>query len=159
MGDFFDNKLAMLQDVKSSLRTKELVDKLPALLDEYQQRLMDQVQNRQINAEYTASLTGDCKAVKEFMAGLNPPTEVQSLPVEGEPPKVRKTTAAEKEAWFSRQRIENKMLYALTQKQAVASTIIESDKIAVEIAVQRLQNARTVLALKTAQLNFLAGQE
>jgi hypothetical protein len=152
----FDARLAML--AKGSLQTKALVDQLPELLKDYEKKLMDAATHRSENSIYLASIGSDCSAVKDFMAGLTPPEErTLELATSDASPVKKKTTAAEKEAWRDIQRTENKALYALVQRQNSVFFITEADKVAIEIALQRIQNARIVLTLKTAQMNFLAG--
>jgi hypothetical protein len=161
----FRQKLAMLSDLRSALRTKELVEKLPELLNDYQTKMMEQAQHRVENANFIAPLGSDCTAVKDKLASLTPPEEKEipsseiepGTPSVGKIPKMKKTTVQDKEAWLSRQRTEDKDLVALIARQGSVAFVIEADKAAVEIARERLQNARVVLALKTAQLYFLAG--
>ena len=154
-----EEKLAMLRDPKSHLHTKLLIDQLEVLLKDYEKKLFDQAQHRAENAQFLAPYGSDCSAVKEKLACLIPPNEAQVSTADGAEAKPRKTTIPEKEAWLKQQRAEDKELVTLIKKQNAATYIIEADKVAIEIALQKMQNVRTVIILKTAQLNFLAGNE
>lgn len=154
-------KLEMLSSKNGSLYTKELVEQLPNLLKDLETKMMDAAAHRQANADFIAAVGADCRAVKDYMATLRPPEEkligvdpTTTPPSKGE---WKKTTKEDKEAWLSRQRSEDSNLLALIKKQGTVYFVIEADKVAIEIAGERLANARIVLSLKAAQLNFLAG--
>jgi len=151
----FDQKVTMLQDPKSSLHTKKLVEQLPELLKAYETALLDYSQHRASNNDFVASSGSDCQAVKQKLLELSPPEEKLDP---DKPEKPRKMTLADKAAWLNNQRTENRDLITLIARQQSVAFILEGDKTAIEIAKERLANARTVLELKTAQLKFLGGE-
>ncbi len=133
--------------IVNSQRTATLIEQLSQLEVEYQKALMEQTEHKNANATFLSSIGSDCQAVKEFMAGLNPPSEVDG----------KKTTVADREAWLLKQRKENKDLFSLIERQKTAAFIIESDKNQIAITENKMSNVRAILALRTAQLSFLSG--
>lgn len=131
----------------SNQRTSALIEQLSKLESEYQKALMDQTEHKSAGASFLASIGSDCQAVKEFMAGLNPPAEIEG----------KKTTVAEREGWLLKQRSENKELFALIERQKTTAFILESDKNQVVLVENKMSNTRAVMALRTAQLSFLSG--
>jgi hypothetical protein len=128
------------------LDTKELIQKLQQFQDELEQALREHASFKDLNREYLASGASDCPAVKQILAGL----AVAGPNTEG-----KKLTIAEKEAWLQRQRTENDELSAALNKQKSIAFLAENNEIKIEMAKQKLQNCRAILALKTAQINFL----
>ena len=61
----------------------------------------------------------------------------------------------ERDAWITRQRVDNKELNGAILKQREVAFLIEDFRIKVEIAKKKLENSKTVIALRTAQINFL----
>jgi hypothetical protein len=131
------------QALLKAMDTKKLVDSLPVLLQEYQQKLLDEAQHR-------SHKTALAKELKEKLAFLTPPEK----DADG-----KKTTVPDREKWLEQQKSENPEIKALIEKQLTADFITEADHIAAEMSLQRLQNARIVLSLKTAQIRFLAGDD
>jgi len=93
--------------------------------------------------------SGDCQEVKRILGEL-----AAQVPEASEPGK--KLTIADREVWLQKQRTENKELSEAIQKQRQVSFLIADNQIRVEMARTRLTGIRSILALKTAQIEFLA---
>jgi hypothetical protein len=132
-----------------NLNTQELREKLDSTIEEYKKALFDQALHRSANAEYIASYGADCDALKEKMAMLH-------VPISHADGKKIFANKDEKTDWLLRERQQNPDLIAIIKKQNTVSFIIESDRANVEILIQKIQNMRTVITLKTAVINFLA---
>jgi len=131
-----------------NLDTKGLIEKIHQYEDELEAALREQASFKDLNREYlTSGSSSDCQEVKRILAEL----AAQGPDTEG-----KKLTAAEREAWLQRQRTENNELSAAINKQKSIAFLAENNEIKIEMAKQRLQNTRAILALKTAQLNFLS---
>ena len=138
-----DEKLKILK----SLDTRDLIAKIHQYEDELEQAMMAEADFKSQNHNYLGS--GDCLKVKEILAML----AIQA-PEPNEAGK--KLTVAGKEAWLIRQRTENKELSDAIAKQRQVSFLIDDCGIKVEMARRRLTSVTAILALKTAQVNFLA---
>lgn len=131
-----------------NLDTKGLIEKIQQYQNELERALNEQASFKDLNREYlTSGATSDCHEVKRLLA---------ELAAQGPPDQGKKLTAAEKEAWLQRQRTENDELSAAISKQKSIAFLTENNEIKIEMAKQRLQNSRALLALRTAQLNFLS---
>jgi hypothetical protein len=131
-----------------NLDTKGLVEKIHQYQDELERALREQASLKNTNREYLASGTSsDCQEVKRILA---------ELAAQGPPDQGKKFTVVEREAWLQRQRTENEELCAAIKEQKNVSFLMENIEIDIEMAKRRLEGARAVLALRTAQLNFLA---
>jgi len=132
------------------LDTKELITKIQHYEDELEHALREQASFKDINREYlTSGMSTDCQEVKRILAELatqGPPTESG-----------KKLTAADREVWLQKQRTENDELAATINKQKSISFLLENNEINIEMARRRLEGARALLALRTGQINFLAG--
>jgi hypothetical protein len=93
-------------------------------------------------------MSTDCQEVKRILAEL----ATQGPPAESG----KKLTAAHREVWLQKQRTENDELAAAINKQKSISFLLENNEINIEMARRRLEGARALLALRTAQINFLA---
>jgi hypothetical protein len=133
--------------VLKSLDTKSLIEKLHQYEAELQKEMTDEADFKNSNHGYLGS--GDCQEVKRILAELA--TQAPETNEAG-----KKMTAADKEAWLLRQRKENKELSDTIAKQRQVAFLVDDHQIKVEMAKKRLEGARAVLALKTAQINFLA---
>ncbi len=138
-----DEKLKILK----SLDTKNLIAKLGQYEDELQKEMTAEADFKTQNHGFLGS--GDCQEVKRILAELAAQT-----PETNEAGK--RMTAADKEAWLQKQRTESKELFEAIQKQRTVAFLIDDHEIKVEMARRRLAGATAVLALKTAQINFLA---
>ena len=132
------------------LDTKELITKIQHYEDELEHALREQASFKDINREYlTSGMSTDCQEVKRILAELatqGPPTEAG-----------KKLTAADREVWLHKQRTENDELAAAINKQKSISFLLENNEINIEMARRRLEGVRALLALRTGQINFLAG--
>ena len=102
-----------------------------------------------MNRGYLSS-TGDCQEVKKLLAEIRAQT-----PATNEAGK--KLTLADKEDWLQKQRTDNQELAAAIAKQKDTAFLLENNEIKADIARRRLASAVAVLALKTQQVAFLAG--
>ena len=100
------------------------------------------------NHQYLGS--GDCQEVKRILAEL-----AAQAPEANEAGK--KMTVADKEIWLAKQRTENKELNEAITKQRQVSFLVDDHQLKVDMARRRLAGAIAVLALRTQQLAFLAG--
>jgi len=139
-----EDKLRILK----SLDTKNLIAKLRQYEDELQETMTAEADFKAQNHGYLGS--GDCQEVKRILGELS----AQAPETNGAG---KKTTIAAREAWLLRQRTENKELSDAIQKQRQVAFLIDDHEIKVEMARRRLAGATTVLALRTAQITFLAG--
>ena len=133
--------------VLKSLNTKDLTAKIHQYEDELEKAMMAEADFKAQNHGYLGS--GDCQEVKEILAML----AIQA-PETNEAGK--KLTVAGKEVWLICQRTENKELSDAIAKQRQVSFLIDDCGIKVEMARRRLTSVTAILALKTAQVNFLA---
>ena len=143
----------METDVKirilKNLDTKSLVEQVHRYEDELETALREQASFKSLNYQYLASRDGDCQEVKRLLSEL-----ISRIPERNDAGK--RLTAAEKEAWLQRQRKENEELSAAIARQKDVAFLIDNHEIKVEMAKKRLEGARVVLGLKTAQINFLS---
>ena len=137
-------------DILKELATKALQARLKQLEDELFSGLMGQATTYNENYDYTSSRSGDCARVKVIEAELL--LKCPEFNREG-----KKLTVADKEAWLTRQRVENADLKATIQKQKKTAFQLESAEITAKLTREQLLSARGALALKTAQINFLSG--
>lgn len=133
--------------ILKSLETKGLIEKIHQYENELEQAMVAEADFKAQNHSFLGS--GDCQEVKRILAEL----AVQA-PETNEAGK--KMTVADKEAWLLRQRTENKELADAIVKQRQVSFLVDDHQIKVEMAKKRLEGARAVMALRTAQINFLA---
>jgi len=144
-----EQKLAVLK----SLNTKALVESLPKLEEEFDRTLRDDASFRNLNYGYLASTGSDCAEVKRIMAELI--IQAPETWADGEKAGKR-LTAPEKEAWLIKQREGNRGLANAIKRQIDVSFILDNNRIAIEMAKKRLESAKVVLGLKTAQIKFLS---
>lgn len=137
-----EERIKLLQ---KQLRTRELVENLPTLENNLEKALTDEADFRNANQGYLASSGGDCSEVKRILAEI-------SVRAEGK-------NAAEREAWLTRQRVENNSLAEAIVKQREVVFLLDDHRVKIEIAKKRYESARAVLALRTAQISFLAGED
>jgi len=135
--------------ILKSLDTKNLIEKLHKYEDELETALREAASFKDLNRGYLSS-TGDCQEVKKLLAELRAQTPATNGAG-------KKTTLADKDDWLQKQRVDNQELAAAIAKQKDTAFLLENNEIKAEIARRRLAGATVVLALKTAQINFLAG--
>lgn len=126
------------------LDTKRLVNMLPELEEKLEAALREEAAFKDLNAGFIASGTNDCAEVKRILADLT-----WRCPVKD------KTTAPEREAWLVLQRTENEELVAVINRQKTTAFGLENIRVNVEMTKKRLENIHRVLALRTAQIEFL----
>lgn len=125
--------------------TKGLLLKLDELENDLVKALNEQTRAKTENAGYLSSGDRDCVEVKRILA------ELTVQPSDG-----KKLTVPEREAWLQKQRTENPTLKVALERQEKVSALLAHLQITVEMAREKLSNVRIVLALRTAQINFLA---
>jgi hypothetical protein len=138
-----EQKLKILK----SLDTKALIEKIQQYEEALEKAMTEEAAFKAQNHGFLGS--GDCQEVKRILGQL----AVQAPELNGAG---KKLTVADKEAWLLRQRTENKELSDAISKQRQVVFLLDDHQIKVEMAKKRLDGARAVLALRTAQINFLA---
>ena len=136
--------------ILKSLDTKSLIAKLTEYEGELLQALTQQADFTAQSSEYISSRGSDCAKVKEIIAELiwgAPATSAAG----------QKTTVAERENWLYQQRRENKELADAIARQREVAFLQDDFQIKCEMAKRRLEGVKAILGLKTAQINFLAG--
>jgi len=134
--------------ILQKLDTKNLISKIHQYEDELEKAMTAQADFKNSNHQYLASI-GDCSEVKRISAEV-----AMQVPETGESGK--KLIAADKENWLIRQRKENKELNEAINRQREVAFLIDDYQIKVEMVKKRLEGSKAILALKTAQINFLA---
>jgi len=127
------------------LNTKNLVDMLPDLEEKLETALRAEATFRDLNYGYLASRDSDCGEVKRILAELT---------IRG-PGIDQKYTAPERDAWLITQRTKNHELATAIERHKSVVFNLETYKIDVDMAKKRLENIHRVLALRTAQIQFL----
>jgi hypothetical protein len=141
-----------------SLGTKQIVEKIHELEEELTKKLYEESTWRSQNSGYLASYGEDCTEVKAILAELVTQAPLAAGPPTADPDNSRitkKMTVAETDAWLRKQRTKNKDLMAAINRQNNVTFIGDNNKIAVSLAKTKLESLKSVLALKTAQIEFL----
>lgn len=138
-------------EILKKLDTKPLLDRVKQLEDQLLDSLTEQTQMYYGEYEYTINRGGDCVRVKELEAELllKVPDNVDD----------KKLTVAAKAAWLVSQRNLNPALKAAIEKQLAVNFQLENVEIRVRIIREQLLSTRAILALRTAQIQFLSGCE
>jgi hypothetical protein len=123
-----------------SLHLKDLIDQIPDLETKYQKLLNDDNSYRHLQQGFISS-TGDCPEAKKRIAILTNQAVGKN--------------AAEREAWLTLQRTEDPDLANILETQSSTMFQIENNRIALEMAKKRLDSILKILALRTAQIQFL----
>lgn len=139
-------KLAILQ----KLDTKPLIAKLHEYEDALEKGMTAERDFKSKNRGFLGS--GDCQKVKQLLAML----AIQA-PETNDAGK--KMTESAKANWLIQQRTENKELAGAIAQQDQVSFLLDDLQIKFDMTKKRLEGVRAVLALKTAQINFLTGSE
>lgn len=121
--------------------TKKLLEDLKTTTDNLYSLLAIEQRFKRDNVGWLAPAGQDCTEVKGILAGLTP---------EGK-------TVAEREAWLQRARKNTPELAAAIARQGDVLLQRDDHALNVEMAREKLSNIRAVLALREAQINFLAG--
>jgi len=135
--------------ILKSLGTKNLIEQLHKYEGELETALRSAASFKDLNRGYLSS-TGDCQEVKKLLAELG----AQAPATNGAG---KKFTLADKEGWLQKQRTDNQELAAAIAKQKDTAFLLENNEITVDTARRRLAGATAVLALKTQQIAFFAG--
>lgn len=133
-----ETKISLL---KNQLRTKELVANLDRLTEDLEKALIAEADFRSVQHSYLASRENDCGEVKRLLAELSAANPGKNT--------------IERDAWITKQRVENKELNQAILKQREVAFLIDDHRIAVEIAKKKLENTKIVIGLRTVQINFL----
>ena len=150
------------------LDTKRLVDLLPELEEKLEAALREDASFRNLNTGYLSSGTSDCAEVKRLTAelaikgpprgigfgkGQKTPNNTEELIATGT--SAKKPTAEEAKNWLILQRTENDELSQALARQNDVAFELENLRISIEMAKKRLENIHKILALRTAQIEFL----
>lgn len=142
-------EIAQKVRILKSRGTKDLVTKLKQYEDGLEKALNEQMTYTSQHHKFIASRGSDCSEVKRLLAELG----MQAPETDGNGKKFTKT---DKDNWLVLQRKENKELSEAIVKQRQVAFLLDDYQIKIEMAKKRLEGIRAVLALKTAQINFLA---
>jgi len=129
------------------LDTKRLVDLLPDLEEKLEAALREEASFRNLNVGYLSSGISDCAEVKRISAEL----AIKGMLRED----LKKPTVEETKNWLILQRTENDELSRALVRQNDVAFELENMRISIEMAKKRLENIHKVLALRTAQIEFL----
>lgn len=129
--------------------TKGLVEKLKQYEDALEKALNEQMTYTSQHHKFIASRGSDCSEVKRLLAELS----MQAPETDGDKKKFTKT---DKDNWLTLQRKENKELSDAIVQQRQVAFLLDDYQVKIEMAKKRLEGIKAVLALKTAQINFLA---
>ncbi len=131
------------------LGTKEIVDKIAAREHELETLLKAEAKLKADNPGYLSSSGSDCAAVKQLLAELAAQAPAKL------PDSEKKLTVADRDAWLTRQRIENIELAAAIARQGDVAWQLETMRVDIDMAKKRYESLRQVLSLKIAQIEFL----
>jgi len=134
------------------LDTKQLIARITELEDKLETSLREESSFKNLNSGFLASSGSDCAEARRIIAELS--ARVPEYDERGGTS--FKLTAPQKEAWLIRQRTENQDLNGALGRQKDVAFELENQRIAVEMAKKRLESAKAVLGLRTAQINFLS---
>ena len=128
------------------LDTRKLIEMLTSLEEALEEALREETNFKNLNYGYLSSGDHDCAEVKLILAELS-----------GKVPSIdgKKPTLAEKDNWLIRQRSEHQGLMAAIDRQCQVAFALENHRISSSMAKTKMENVRAVLALKTAQIEFL----
>ena len=132
------------------LDTKNLVVKLSKYEDDLEKAMVERMTFTSTNHGFIAARDNDCLEVRRLLAEL----AVKAPEVNEETNK--KLTVADKEKWLMLQRNENKELGEAITKQRQVTFVLDDYQVRIDMAKKRLEGIKAVIALKTAQINFLA---
>lgn len=135
--------------ILKSLNTKRLIESINKYEDELETAWRSAASFKDLNRGYLSS-TGDCQEVKKLLAELRAQTPAANGAG-------KKFTLADKDDWLQGQRTENAELAAAIAKQKDTAFLLENNEIKADMARRRLAGAVAVLALKTQQIAFFAG--
>lgn len=141
-----ENRLRKIQGLKS-LDTTKLVAMLPDLEQKLEGTLRAEASFRDLNIGYLSSSNQDCAEVKRITAELS--LRCPEM-IDG-----KKTTVDDRKAWLELQRTQNNELANALGRQKTVAFNLDGSRIDIEMAKKRLETVYRVLALRTAQIQFL----
>jgi len=137
------------RDLIISLNTKGLIDSINEAETSLEKTLREELDFRSQNGDYLPGRSDDCQAVKKRLNEL-----VMQVPKNSEG---KKMTVEETKAWLEKQRTEDKELTEAIQKQKMAEFVAGDFAIKIEMGRSKLNDLRSILALRTAQISFFCG--
>lgn len=129
--------------------TVGIADRIETAEIEYERALREDAAFRGQNIGYLAAYGSDCSEVEHILAELYLSCDLAGA--DG-----KKATIDEKKAWLRIQRKKHPGLMKAIQIQNDITFQTENSRINIEMAKKRLDGLRAVLALKTAQIEYLA---
>jgi len=131
----------------STLGTADLIVKINEQSNTLQNLLESDAQYRYDNSRYLAGYTDDCIEVKSIIATLllEPPKG----------PEGKKATVNELETWVRTQRDTHPQLKEAITNQNKVTFQVETNRINIDMARKRFESLRGLMALRTAQIDFL----
>jgi hypothetical protein len=129
-----------------------VIQNLHRLENELEAALREEANFKNLNAGYLGNYGSDCNEVDRLLSelSLKAPDTV--------PDTDKKMTAQDRTAWLKMQRTENTDVAAAINRQESVTFNLENLKINAEMAKKKLETLRAVLALKTAQIQFLTNE-
>jgi len=137
------------KDFIKALGTAELIKSIHEKEDELQKLLGERIKFRSESSDYLTGKSPDCKAIKQIEAELS-----MSAPA-GEDGK--KMGVDEKKIWLATQGKTNPALVEAIKKQKMADFVADDLDVRIDMTQTRLGNLKAILALRTAQITFFAG--
>lgn len=139
-------------------RTKELIERMNRLEDELETALREEASFKNLNTGYLASYGSDCSEVERLLSELSiraPETvRIDTVTVPGET-REKKMTAQDRTAWLTLLRTQDQGVIAAINRQHSTAFNLDNLRITTEMVKKRLEGVKTVLSLKTAQIEFL----
>lgn len=137
------------QSILAQLKTGDLIKSIHAAEAELETVLKETFKCREDYALHLKASRTNSETVSDLEARLTMevPDEIAG----------KKLTAPEKTAWLKKQRTENKDLAAAYTKQKMAEAVMADLDIRKTMAEVKLSNLKGVMALRAAQITFLAG--
>lgn len=140
-----EGKLELLR----GLGTKDLMERMHELENALEKAMHEENNLKGTNTGYLASHGSDCSEVEMELAALSIKAP------ETLPGTEKKMTAQDRTAWLTLQRRQNTRVAAAINRQESVAFLLDSIKITVETTKKRLEGVRAILALRTAQIEFL----
>ena len=137
------------RDLIVSLNTKSLIDSIYEAETTLEKALREELDFRSKTGDFLPGRSDDCQVVKKRLNELAMQTPKNS---EG-----KKMTVEETKTWLEKQRAEDKEIVEAVQKQKMAEFVAGDFTIKIEMGRSKLNDLRAILALRTAQITFFAG--
>jgi len=133
-------------ELLNNLGTAKLISDIHEQENKLEQLLLADSIYRSQNVGYLSGYGEDCREVKALLAdlALEPPVTTDG----------KKLTAAQLEAWLRQQRAGNALAKAIKTQNEVTFKV-ENARIYIDVAKKRLESLKGLLALRTAQIEFL----